>query len=176
MARKEPDDNVVIDHPNRDKAASKATKSGTILLLLVSVALILLVTLGGWSSLQGAQFVSILYVIIYLVMAYFIARWSRGVLPLAAALAVILLVFAAIAAPGWFSRDATGYDNPGIPPGLIGLLCVVLIPVQLLLIAFAMRGFQQKWNVEVERRADGSDRGEPSGDRGSGGYEPAPQT
>jgi hypothetical protein len=176
MARQEPDDNVVIDHPNRDKAASKATKSGTILLLLVSVALILLVTLGGWASLQGAQFVSILYVIIYLVMAYFIARWSRGVLPLVAALAIILLVFAAIAAPGWFSRDATGYDNPGIPPGLIGLLTVVMIPVQILLIAFAMRGFQQKWNVEVERRRDEpDDHGERSGGYG-GGYEPAPQT
>jgi hypothetical protein len=161
MARQEPDENIVIEHPNRDKAASKATKSGTILLLLVSVGLILLVTLGGWASLQGAQFVSILYVIVYLVMAYFIARWSRGVLPLVAALAIILLVFAAIAAPGWFSRDATGYDNPGIPPGLIGLLTVVMIPVQILLIAFAMRGFQQKWNVEVEVSREEAEQGRP---------------
>jgi hypothetical protein len=29
-----------------------------------------------------------------------------------------------------------------------------LIPVQLLLMAFAMRGFTQNWNVEVERRVD----------------------
>jgi hypothetical protein len=175
MAKQEPDDNVVIEHPNREKASSKATKSGTILLLLVSAALVFIITAGGWASLQGAQFVSVLYVIIYLVMAYFIARWSRGVLPLVAALAIILLVFAAIAAPGWFSRDATGYDNPGIPPGLIGLLTVVLIPVQILLIAFAMRGFSQKWNVEVERRPDDPDRSERSGGYG-GGYEPAPQT
>jgi len=27
----------------------------------------------------------------------------------------------------------------------------LLIPLQLLLIGFAMRGFQQAWNVEVER-------------------------
>ena len=27
---------------------------------------------------------------------------------------------------------------------------MILVPVQLLLIAFAMRGFQQQWNVEVE--------------------------
>ena len=176
MAKKEPDDNVVIEHPNRDKAASKATKSGTILLLLVSAALILIITVGGWASLQGAQFVSVIYIIVYLVMAYFIARWSRGVLPLAAALAVILLVFAAIAAGGWFARDATGYDNPGIPPGLLGMLTIIMIPVQVLLIAFAMRGFQQKWNVEVERRSDDPDRSERSGGYGGGSYEPAPQT
>jgi len=28
------------------------------------------------------------------------------------------------------------------------------VPVQLLLLAFAMRGFTQKWNVEVEVRRD----------------------
>ena len=33
--------------------------------------------------------------------------------------------------------------------GLLTRRCIV--PVQLLLIAFAMRGFQQAWNVEVER-------------------------
>ena len=27
----------------------------------------------------------------------------------------------------------------------------LVVPVQVLLIAFAMRGFQQAWNVEVER-------------------------
>jgi hypothetical protein len=27
---------------------------------------------------------------------------------------------------------------------------LILVPVQLLLVAFAMRGFQQQWNVEVE--------------------------
>jgi hypothetical protein len=26
------------------------------------------------------------------------------------------------------------------------------VPVQILLVAFAMRGFQQGWNVELERR------------------------
>jgi hypothetical protein len=31
---------------------------------------------------------------------------------------------------------------------------LLLIPVQLLLIAFAMRGFQQNWNVEIERPVD----------------------
>jgi hypothetical protein len=59
-------------------------------------------------------------------------------------------VLAAVAAPSWFDRDKSGFDNPGLPPGILGLLCLLIIPVSLLLIAFAMRGFQQKWNVEVE--------------------------
>jgi len=41
---------------------------------------------------------AIAYIIIYLVMAFFVLRWSRGVLPLAAGLAVIFAVFSAIAA------------------------------------------------------------------------------
>ena len=88
---------TVIVHPNRDKAASKATKAAVILLLLVSAALVLIVTVGGWSQLQGAQMVSVAYVIIYLTIAYFVGRWNRGTLPVASGLAVLLLVVAAIA-------------------------------------------------------------------------------
>ena len=72
---------TVLVHPNRDKAESKATKAIVILLLLVSAALILIVTVGGWSKPQGAQIVSIAYIIIYVVMAFYVARWNRGVLP-----------------------------------------------------------------------------------------------
>jgi hypothetical protein len=32
------------------------------------------------------------------------------------------------------------------------VLTLLIIPVQMLLVAFAMRGFQQGWNVEIERR------------------------
>jgi hypothetical protein len=31
-------------------------------------------------------------------------------------------------------------------------LTLLIVPVQILLVAFAMRGFQQGWNVELERR------------------------
>ena len=34
---------------------------------------------------------------------------------------------------------------------LIGLLVVILIPLQILLIAVAMIGFSQEWHVEEER-------------------------
>jgi lysylphosphatidylglycerol synthetase-like protein (DUF2156 family) len=176
MAEEEPRQDLVIHRPNREKGASKAAKAGVILLLLASAALIAIVTIGGWSDLEGAQVISIFFIIVYLVMAFFVGRWNRGVLPLAAAFAIVLLVFASIAAPGWFARDHTGYDNPGLPPDLIGLLTIILIPVEFLLIVFAMRGFAQKWNVEVEMSQEEYDRIHRGGGPGQGGqYRPQPQ-
>src|SRR5215212_5396857 len=169
------DEDRVIYHPNRDKATSKATKSIVVLLLLVSAALTALITIGGWKNLQGAQIVSVMFIIVYLVMAYYVARWLRGVLPLAAGLAIILGVFAAIASFGsgsWFDRDHPGYDTTGIPPTLLGMLCVILMPVLLLLIAFSLRAFSQKWNVEIEMDRDEYEQRYGSGRQrgGGGGY------
>jgi amino acid transporter len=162
---------TVIVHPNRDKPASKATKAGVILLLLASAALTAIVTIGGWSTLQGAQIIAIGYVLVFCLMAYFVAQWNRGVLPVASALAILLLVVAAIAAPSWFERDNSGFDNPGLPPSLLGTLTGLLVPVELLLILFAMRGFSQQWNVEVEVSRDEYD----SGDFRARDLEPQPQ-
>jgi len=157
---------VIIDHPNRDKAESKATKGIVFLLLLVSAGLVLIVTLGGWSQLQGAQIVAFAYIAIYLLMAFYVARWNRGVLPVAAALAVLLGVVAAVAAPAWFARSADGFADPALDPSFLGLLTLIIVPVQLLLLAFAMRGFSQKWNVEVERPMDEHGRPQDGGQRG----------
>src|SRR4051794_35834816 len=154
MATGEATEDLVIYHPNREKAGSKATKAGTILLLIVTAVLIAIITIGGWASLEGAQVVSIFFILVFALIAFFVTRWNRGMLPLASGFAVLLLVFAAIAAPGWFDRDAAGYHNPGIPPSLIGMLTVILIPVCIFLIIFAMRGFSQKWNVEIEMTRD----------------------
>jgi len=139
-----------IEHPNQEKAANKATKAVVILLLLASVGLMLIVTLGGWSKLAGMQVVLVGYMLVYLVMAFYAGRWNRGVLPLVAALAIILGIFAAIAGPQWFERDKTGFSSPALDEGVLGLVTLLIIPVQVLLLAFAMRGFQQAWNVEVE--------------------------
>ena len=163
---------TVLIHPNRDKAESKATRVGVILLLLASAGLILVVTLGGWSQLQGAQPVSFAYVIIYVGMALFVARWNRGVLPVAAALAILFAVVAAVAGPAWFERDKAGFDDPTLEPSILGLLTIILVPVQLLLIAFALRGFQQQWNVEVEVTRDEAERYR-RGDREPGQVQPA---
>jgi uncharacterized membrane protein len=144
-------DDVVIEHPNRRKATSKLTRSIVIVLLLVSAALVLIVALGGWGALDSARLFLFLFVIVDVVLAVFVARWSRGVLPMAAGIAVILGIFAAVSAPNWFSRDNPGFTDPAISSGVLGLLCALLIPVQLALIVFAMQGFRQRWNVEVER-------------------------
>jgi lysylphosphatidylglycerol synthetase-like protein (DUF2156 family) len=154
MAERDP--NVIIEHPNREKASSKATKAIVLFLLLATVVLVLLVTIGGWSALEGAKFLQIAYVALYLVMAYFVLRWNRGVLPVAAALAIILLIFAAVAGPSWFDRDKTGFTEPTLNEDVLGLITFIIVPVQIFLIAFAMRGFQQAWNVEVERYPDGT--------------------
>src|SRR5215210_4820637 len=166
-----PAEDRVIHHPNREKGGSKATKAGTILLLLASAALTAIVTIGGWADLEGAQVISIFFILVFVLMAFFVARWNRGVLPLAAAFAIVLLVFAAIAAPGWFDRDATGYDNPGLPPGLLGLLTVIII-----LIVFAMRGFAQKWNVEIEMTREEYNRRHREGRGGEGPKPYQPQS
>jgi lysylphosphatidylglycerol synthetase-like protein (DUF2156 family) len=149
---------TVLVHPNRDKAESKATRPAVILLLIASAVLILIVLLGGWSQLQGMHIVAIGYVLVYLLMAYFVSKWNRGVLPVAAGMAVLFAVVAAVAGPAWFERDKEGFVDPALDPSILGMLTIILIPVQILLIAFAMRGFQQQWNVEVEVPREDADR------------------
>jgi hypothetical protein len=153
---------VIITHPNRDKAVVQATRATVVLLLLASAALVLIVTVGGWKVLWGAKPIQIGYVLVYLTLAFYAARWNRGVLPVAAVLAVLLLIFALVAGPGWFARDKTGFAQPSINAGLLGVLTLLVVPVQMLLIAFAMRGFRQGWNVEHEQRQPRADvYGEP---------------
>lgn len=154
--------NVIIEHPNREKAASKAARATVLLLLLVSVALMLIVTIGGWSVLESARAIQIVYVAVYLVIAYYVAQWNRGVLPIAAALAIILVIFAAVAVPGWVDRDADGFAQPAIDSGVLAIVTALIIPVQLLLIAFAMRAFNQAWNVEIERTVSSRSNPQPA--------------
>lgn len=152
---------VIITHPNRDKPVVQATRATVIVLMLASAALVLIVTVGGWKVLQGMIPVSLAYVLIYLTLAFYAARWNRGVLPVAAALAVLLAIFALVAGPGWFARNKSGYEQPSIDAGLLGLLTLLIVPVQILLVGFAMRGFQQGWNVELERRDPSASTGAP---------------
>src|SRR6185312_15578715 len=101
---------VRVTHPNRDKPVVQATRATVVLLLLVTV--------GGWSVLEAAKPVEVAYVLVYLTLAFFAARWNRGVLPVAAVLAVLLLIFALVAGPGWFARDKHGFAQPAIDAGL----------------------------------------------------------
>jgi len=148
-----------VGHPNRDKPESISTRLIVTILLVISAGLVLAITMGGWSKLEGAKGVPVGYVAVYLIFAFYVTRWNRGVLPVASALAIILVIFAAVAAPAWFARDKEGFDSPALPETLLGLLTLALIPVQALLIAFAMRGFRQQWNIEEGSRADLEARG-----------------
>jgi len=145
---------VIIEHPNRKKASSKLTRAVVVVLLLVSAGLMAIVTVGGWDALEGAKALQIAYIVLYVVVAFFVLRWSRGVLPVAAALAIVLMIFAAVSAPEWFDRDKAGFSDPALDESILGLLTALLVPAQLLLIAFAMSGFRQAWNVEVEHHEE----------------------
>jgi lysylphosphatidylglycerol synthetase-like protein (DUF2156 family) len=140
--------------PNREKPEAKSARALVVFLLLVSAALMFIIAVGGWERLEGGQIFAVGYIILYVLFAFLVARWNRGVLPVAAALAILFAVVAAVAAPAWFERDKAGFDDPGLDPSMLGLLTAIIVPVQLLLIAFAMRGFQQQWNVEVEVAPD----------------------
>jgi hypothetical protein len=143
--------------PNREKAETKTMKALIAFVLLVSAGLLVVITIGGWERLQGASVavMSLAWAALYVLFAILVARWNRGILPVAAALAVILVIFAVIAGPAWFERSKDGLDSPALPEDLLGLLTLVLIPVQLVLVAVAMIGFNQEWHVEEERPIGG---------------------
>ena len=122
-----------------------------VFLLLVSAALAFVVTVGGWERLEGGKIFAVAYVVLYLLFAYLVSRWNRGVLPVAAALALILAIFAAIAAPAWFDRAKDGFESPALPEEVLGLLTLLMVPVQVILVAVAMIAFNQNWHVEEER-------------------------
>jgi presenilin-like A22 family membrane protease len=143
---------VIVTHPNRDKPVVQATRAAVVVLLLISIALVLIVTIGGWSLFEGMIPVQIAYILVYLTFAFFAMRWNRGVLPISAVLAVLLAIFALVAGPSWFARNKAGFAQPTLNAGLLGVLTLLIVPVQLLLVAFALRGFSQGWNVELERR------------------------
>ncbi|WP_028065800.1 hypothetical protein [Solirubrobacter soli] len=153
---------VAIVHPNRHKASSQLARLVVIVLLIVSAVVNLIIALGGWDALEGAKPVQLAFIVIYFVLALFVARWSRGVLPMIAALAIILAIFATVAAPAWFDRDGPGFTDPALSADVLGLLCTLLVPLQLALLVVAMIGFRQRWNVEEERPRTEERRAEPA--------------
>ena len=156
---------VIVTHPNRDKPIAQTTRAIVVVLLLATVVLLLINTIGGWSLLEGALPIQLGFIVVYLLMAYYASRWSRGVLPLGAGLAVLLAIFALVAAPSWFDRNHAGFSQAALNSGLLGVITLLIVPIQILLVVFAMRGFKQGWNVEVERRDPSAGAG-----GGAGGY------
>jgi hypothetical protein len=137
--------------PNREKPEAKSARALVVFLLLVTAGIAFVIIVGGWTRLEGVKVLTILYAAVYVLFAFLVARWNRGVLPVASALAIILAIFAGIAAPAWFDRDKPGLSGPALPDELLGLLCLLLVPIQVILIAVAMVAFNQDWHVEEER-------------------------
>jgi hypothetical protein len=151
------------------------TKWVIVLLLLITAGLAGLITIGGWSVLQGGSGMGIvcaIYALLYLAFAIMVARWRRGILPLAAALSMILAILCAVGAGSWFARDKAGFDEAALSSSLVGVLVIVLMVVQLVVIVAALYGFNQGWNIEEERPiGNGEDYGAGSS---SGGTAPQP--
>jgi hypothetical protein len=165
-----------LRHPNRERASAKATKTVIALLLVSSAVLIALVLIGGWTTQTGARWMTLAYVIIYSLIAYFVFfRWKRGVLALSAGLALMFAAMVAPGLPGWFERTKDGYSSSLLPAEVLGLLTVLIVMLQVLLVAASILGFQQGWDVEVEERSqqdrEDEDYDEAHGhENGSGEY------
>jgi hypothetical protein len=152
-----------VVYPNREKAGSKVMKALVALILLLSVALVLIVTVGGWSQLEGMKPLNFFWCIAYVIIAFYVfVRWSRGMLPIAAGLAILLLMVAVVAGAGlagtsWFDRSNAGFAHAksllggqGLSSDTLGTVTLLLVPVQVLLILLALGAFAQGWNVEQE--------------------------
>jgi hypothetical protein len=153
--------------PNRDKASSATMKWLIVLLLLATAVLSAVITIGGWTVLKGGGAMGIvcaIYALLYLLFAIRVALWSRGVLPLAAALSMILAILCAVGAESWFERDKADFVEPLMPSSLVGTLVIFLALLQIVVIAAALYGFNQNWHVEEERPiGSGEDYGAGAG-------------
>jgi hypothetical protein len=174
-----------VVYPNRYKTSSKLMKLVVVVLMGITVGLMLLVTLGGWTKLQGLRWVNLFWAACFVLIAFYIFRWKRGLLPIVAGGGIILMMLALVAGTGaagasWFDRSHIGYSSAksifggsGFSDNILGLLTVLMAPVAIVLIVVAMKGFSQGWNVEQEVPEDEADRykrGEdPRKDKGSSG-------
>jgi len=140
--------------PNREQASSVSTKFVVVLLLLATAVIAGLVTIGGWSLLKGGGGMGIvcaIYALLYAFFAFLVARWNRGILPVVAALSMILAIFCAVGAESWFNRDRAGFDEALLPSALLGTLVILLGLLQIVLVAASLYAFNQEWHVEEER-------------------------
>lgn len=142
-------------HPNREKADVITTRFVVALLMLATGVIAGLVTITGFSLLSGGSgmgVVCLIFALLYTFFAYLVAfRWSRGILPVAASLSMILAIFCAVGADSWFARDKVGFEDALVPVSLIGLLVIILLLLQIILVVACFYGFSQDWHVEEER-------------------------
>jgi hypothetical protein len=136
------------------------------MVLLISTGLVLAVTVGGWSKLQGLTPIDFIWCGAYLLIAYRVMRWTRGSLPIAAAMSALMLAFVLVAAfalsgASWSDRGRSGYaparsllGGGGLSAHTLQTLAIVLAGSQLVLLISAMQAFTQRWNIEREPPSD----------------------
>src|SRR6476646_2160538 len=115
--------------PNREKAESITTKFVLVFLLAATAVIAGLVTITGFSLMTGGSGMGItcaIFAILYAFFAFLVARWNRGILPVAAALSMILAILCAVGANSWFARDKAGFEDGLLPSPVIGTLVVLL--------------------------------------------------
>jgi peptidoglycan/LPS O-acetylase OafA/YrhL len=140
--------------PNREKAESVTVKFVIFVLLLATAVIAALIAITGFSLMSGGSgmaIVCLIYAALYAFFGFLVARWNRGILPVIAALSIILAIFCAVGADSWFARDKAGFSEGLIPSPAIGTLVIVLGLLQIVLMAAALYGFNQEWHVEEER-------------------------
>jgi hypothetical protein len=154
-------------HPNREKQSSLAVRLLIIVLLVAAAALMVIVALGGWSILSGGTtwgVISILLAGLYLILAWMIWRWSRGALAVATAVSVLLLILFSVGVGSWFARNRPDFSEAALPSELLGMIVVVLIPLQAAITVATAIGFRQNWYVEEERPIGADSGGGPTGE------------
>ncbi|HET9162945.1 MAG TPA: hypothetical protein VFN89_05800 [Solirubrobacterales bacterium] len=157
-------------HPNREKADVVTTKFVIAFLMLATAVLAGIVTIAGFSLINGGAamgIVCLIFAILYAFFSFLVVRWSRGILPVAASLSTILAIFCAVGANSWFARDKADFDAALIPVSLIGVLVLIMLLVQILLVVACFYGFSQDWHVEEERPLGSGE------DYGAGAPQPA---
>jgi hypothetical protein len=140
--------------PNREKARSITTRYALALLLAATAVIAALVAITGFSLMTGGSgmaVICLIFALLYAFFAFLVARWIRGILPVAASLSTILAIFCATGANSWFARDKAGFEEGLISSTLIGTLVVILMLLQFAIVFLALYGFNQNWHVEEER-------------------------
>ncbi len=164
-------EDTVVVHPNRERPESKSTKAAVVVLLIAAAVLTFIIFVGGFTKIPGQRPLTVLNIIVFGILAYYIWHWSRGSLAMAAGVTTIFFMGVVVALPGWFGRDKVGFDDPLFPAGLLGMLTLVLVFISLAVIVLSMVAFQQGWNVEVEVTREEAERYRTRG--GGGELRPA---
>lgn len=141
-------------HPNRENPGVVTTRYVIALLMLATAVLAGIVTIAGFSLINGGGamgVVCLIFALLYAFFAFLVVRWSRGILPVAASLSTILAIFCAVGANSWFARDKADFDEALISVTVIGTLVLIMLAVQIVLVVACFYGFSQDWHVEEER-------------------------